>query len=278
MDQFCDDVASTGAGWYICPISHAEDRYISPNSVMEEAVPGRCSRRDLLLEIAEGMTRRGLRVIAYLPSVADGDEVRNAFGWYDDEVDKSGFQKKFAGVVREYSERLGPLLSAWWFDSCYQGPRTGFTWNCDRFIDSGWGEAVRAGNPDSVYALNPGANTFQYVFEDEGYLAGEANDLKVRPGRPLIGDKQWHSLTWIDCFWFHTDPERGIDAPRFYDNELYDYLYTCHRNGGGVTLNVGVYRDGTMAEASLAQVRRMGELMKAGTKPQPYQKVRRLYN
>ncbi len=217
-------------------------------------------------------------MIAYFPSTPCGDKIIEGFGWEADPADKREFQKKFAGIVREWSERMGSLISGWWFDSAYSGPRTQFTWDCSRFEESGWGEAVRAGNPDSMYCLNPGANTFQYCLEDEGFLAGEANDLKVRPGRPLIGDKQWHSLVWIDCFWFHTDAGSKIAPPRFFDDELYDYLYACHRNGGAVTLNIGIYRDGSLAEQSLGQVRRMGEWMKAGKKPAPINKARRHYN
>jgi hypothetical protein len=278
VEKFCDEIESTGAKWVIWPLGHGEALYCTPNATLEAMAPGCCSKRDLFGEIAQNLTGRGLKVMAYLTTNACGETFPDALGWNDDPSDKKEFQKKYARVVREWSERYGKLISGWWFDSCYAGPRTGFTWDETRFEGSGWREAVLAGNPDSVYCFNPGANTFQYVFDDEGYLAGEANDLKVRPGRPLIGDKQWHSLIWIDCFWFHTDPNRKIDAPRFYDNELHDYLYTCHQNGGGVTINIGIYRDGSLAEDSLEQVRRMGQLMKDGTPPKPYQKVRRLYN
>jgi alpha-L-fucosidase len=278
VEQFCDEIAATGAGWLIFPFGHGGGLFCSPNAYLEGIVPGRCSKRDLFREIAENLTRRGVRTMAYLTSTPCSDEMMEGFGWHRDPSDKSAFQKKYAGVVREWSQQMGPLISGWWFDCAYSGPRTDFTWGCDRFEGSGWGEAVRAGNPDSVYALNPGANTFQYVSEDEGFLAGEANDLRVRPGQPLIGDKQWHSLVWIDCFWLHTTRGTKIDAPRFFDPELHGYLHRCHANGGAVTLNIGIYQDGTLAEQTLAQVMRMGELMKAGTKPEPINRPRSKYS
>lgn len=277
VEKFCDEIATTGAGWLIFPIGHGEGLFCSPNAYLEKLVPGRCSKRDLFREIAENMNRRGIRVVAYLPSTPCGDKMKEGLGWDRDPSDKSKFQQLYAGVVREWSEQMGPLISAWWFDGAYQGPRTDFTWNCDRFEGSGWGEAVRAGNLESVYCLNPGANTFQYVSEDEGFLAGEANDLRVRPGRPLIGDKQWHSLVWIDCFWVHTTSGQKIDAPRFFDPELHGYIHRCHQNGGAVTLNIGIYRDGSLAEQTLAQVKRMGELMKSGAIPEPLNRYRNKY-
>ncbi|RMD74812.1 MAG: hypothetical protein D6820_15990, partial [Lentisphaerae bacterium] len=272
-----EEIAATGAGWLIFPFGHGEGLFCSPNACLEALVPNRCSKRDLFREIAENLTRRGLRVLAYLPSTPCGDELKQGLGWDRDPVDKREFQKCYAGVVREWSERMGTLISGWWFDCAYSGPRTNFTWGNDRFLDVGWGEAVRAGNPDSVYALNPGANTFQYVLEDEGFLAGEANDLRVRPGQPLIGDKQWHSLVWIDCLWLHKTRETPIDPPRFYDAELYHYLYTCHANGGAVTLNIGIYQDGTLAEQSVAQVTRMAKWMAGKRKPEPLNRWRLRY-
>lgn len=280
VDKFCDEIAGTGAGWLIWPIGHSsgEGVYCSPNPYLEQILPGHCSRRDLFREIAEGITRRGMRMIAYLSSSGSGKPLQDALGWDRDPSDKREFQKGLARVVRAWSQSMGPLISGWWFDGCYEGPRTNFTYDNTRFEGCDWGEAVRAGNPESVYALNPGANTFQYVSEDEGFLAGEANDLRVRPGRPLTGDKQWHALVWIDCFWVHDTPGRRIDAPRFFDPELHGYLHQCHQNGGAVTLNIGIYRDGTLAEQSLAQVSRMGALMRAGTKPEPVNRHRRRYS
>jgi len=277
VDSFCDHIASTGAGWLIWPFGHAESLFCSPNGYLEHILPGRCSRRDLFREIAEGITGRGVRMMAYFTGHPCGPEIKQAFGWDRDPVDKREFQRRYAGIVREWSEQMGPLISGWWFDGCYEGTRTKFSWGNSRFEGSGWGEAVRAGNPDSVYAMNPGANTFQYVSEDEGFLAGEANDLKVTPGRPLIGDKQWHSLVWTDCFWLHDTPDEPIQPPRFYDAELYSYLHRCHHNGGAVTLNIGIYRDGTLAERSLAQVHRMNRLMQEGTPPEPINRFRKRY-
>jgi len=279
VEKFCNEIAATGAGWLIFPFGQNTGLYCSPNAYLEEVLPGHCSRRDLFREIAEGITARGMRTIAYLPSAVrrQTEKMREVFGWDLDPCDKREFQRRYARFVRAWSESMGELISGWWFDGAYEGPRTQFTYDNTRFDIHEWGEAVRAGNPDSVYALNPGANTFQYVSEDEGFLAGEANDLRVRPGRPLIGDKQWHSLVWIDCFWVHTTPGQTIDAPRFFDLELHDYLHACHANGGGVTLNIGIYQDGSLAEPSLAQVTRMGQRIKAGTKPEPINRSRRRY-
>ena len=45
VNNFCDEIAATGAGWLIWPFGHAEDLYLSPNPYLERIVPGRCSSR-----------------------------------------------------------------------------------------------------------------------------------------------------------------------------------------------------------------------------------------
>ncbi len=37
-------------------------------------------------------------------------------------------------------------------------------------------------------------------------------------------------------------------------DELFEFVDKAHRNGGAVTLNVGIYENGSMAEPSVAQV------------------------
>jgi hypothetical protein len=280
VEKFCDEIAATGAGWLIFPIGHSSSSgvYCSPNAVIEDLIPGHCSNRDLFKEIAEGITQRGMRMIAYISSSCSGEPLRKALGWYESETDKSAFQKRYAKVIREWSEQMGPLVSGWWFDGSYEGTRTDFKYGNERYEGSGWGEAVRAGNAESVYCLNPGSNTFQYCIEDEDYLAGETGDLRVRPGRPLVGDKQWHALVWIDCFWQVTEPGEAVPAPKFFDPELHGYLKRCHDNKGAVTLNIGIYQDGSLAEQTVAQVTRMAELMKSGAKPDPINRNRTKFN
>jgi len=138
VERFCDEIAATGAGWLIFPLGHSAGPglYCSPNAYLEKHLPNHCSKRDLFREIAEGITQRGLRMIAYLSSTGSGQPAREAFGWDRDPCDKSESQKHWAHVVRQWSENMGPLISGWWFDGCYEGPRTNFTWDSSRFEGS----------------------------------------------------------------------------------------------------------------------------------------------
>src|SRR5208337_896616 len=106
----------------------------------------------------------------------------------------------------------------------------------------------------------------------EDYLSGEVDlliDGKIRLGRqpkaPLYLPKsrfvegtacQWHALVPIDCMWMHGGPG-PIPPPKYSDNDLFRFVKSCKAVGGAVTLNVGIYQEGHMAPASVAQLGRM---------------------
>ncbi|MDF2926340.1 MAG: hypothetical protein K0R57_5254 [Paenibacillaceae bacterium] len=267
VKAFCREVEGTGAGWLIFTIGQNNGFYCSPNPVLEQWLPGRCSRRDLILEIAMDLKRRGIRFLAYLPAEVDtADEaLREALGWDLHPADKTVFQERYMRVIEAWAQRFGTCLDGWWFDGCYNSGEKSFMrthqWTNDRFDYARWAKACRAGNPAAVISMNPGADAMKIVFPDQDYLGGETNKLEPLPDGPQVDGMQWHALTWLDCFWIHEKRIGPIDPPRFSDEELYRYLSYCRSKGGAVTLNAGIYQDGALAEATAAQLRRVSKLL-----------------
>jgi Alpha-L-fucosidase. len=268
VNEFCEEVESTGAGWLIFPFGQNKGYYCSPNPVLEKLFPGRCSNRDLMMEIAKTLKEKGIKLIAYLPSEVDSteDKLREVFGWDIDPVDKHIFQERYMEFIRAWSEKFGDLLDGWWFDGCYDSSQKGFCrtheWNNSRFNYTEWADAAKAGNPDAVIAMCTGAEALGYVSKEQEYIAGEVNTLNHIPTGPLKDGIQWHTLIWLDCFWMHAKKTGPIEPPRFTDEELLNYIKTCNSYGGGVTLNVGIYQDGTMAEATVDQIKRISSAIK----------------
>lgn len=261
-ERFSDAVKAAGASWLIFPFGQNNGYYCSENPHL----PGRCSKRDLMMELALGLNKRGIRLIAYLPSEVDScpQEEREALGWDLNPHDKSVYMERYMEIIRYWSLKFGSLISGWWFDGCYQSSEKPFTrtheWDNSRFDYQRWQAAARAGNPDAVIAMCPGAETMEYVFKEQDYLAGEANTLNHQNDGPLIDGMQWHCLIWLDCFWMHSKEPGEIVPPRFTDEEVIGFMLRCKAQNGAVTWNVGIYEDGTMAEKTLAQI---GKVKKA---------------
>jgi len=271
VERFVQDFRATGADWLIFTIGQNTSYYASPNAVLDRlAGPGHCSKRDLVLEIAQRLHKVGKRFIAYLPSELNAPkDLHKPFAW--NPKDQSEFQRRYTQFIREYSGRLGKMLDGWWFDGCYTWdvfPNRTYNWPL-------WFDAARAGNPDAAVAFNDGSfciGITKPVTPLQDYVSGEVEvliDGKIRLGRQenatLYLPKtrlaegtncQWHALVPIDCLWMHGGPG-PMPPPKYPDADLFRFVKDCKAVGGAVTLNVGIYQEGTMAPASVKQLHRL---------------------
>ncbi len=78
VEGLADQVKSTGAGYMIFTIGQNSGYYVSPNATYDSLTgisPGKCSKRDLIADLATALKKRHIRLIVYLPSGAPvGDE------------------------------------------------------------------------------------------------------------------------------------------------------------------------------------------------------------
>ena len=241
LDAFMRDFDATGAEWLVFTIGQNTGAYASPNAALEKYCgPGHTSKRDLVLEIAREVKKRGKKFIAYLPCEVRGNKsVREGFAWNDDKADpKTEFQKRYTEVVREWALRLGKNCDGWWFDGCYDYVfANGLDWDL-------WRSAYCAGNPDAVATFNPGIvrdsgfnvgsqrrpDTAHPVMPDHDYLAGEVVVLvggKIRfsltdnaktfmPSSAVVPGTRclYHALLPIDSFWGGYSPwPKWVNAP-----------------------------------------------------------------
>ena len=204
LDTFMKGFDETGAEWLVFTVGQNTGACASPSKTLEALetdgarMRGRCSRRDLVGEIAAAVHRRGKRFIAYLPcEVFWNAGVREAVGWSSNDVNYVTFQRNWTAVVREWAERWGRNLDGWWFDGFY-----GF-YEPDEDL---WRSAIRAGNPDAVSAFNAGVvrawrgsdkrrpgqryrSSAPTTRTLEDYLAGEVN--LIERGRIRMNEHRW---------------------------------------------------------------------------------------
>jgi hypothetical protein len=293
VERLLEEFAATGAEWLIFTLGQNTGCYISPNSVITDlAGPGHCSERDLAVEIAQGLHSMGKRFIAYLPcEVAANTSMHAGFAWNTQEgSDQAEFQQRYTRAVKEWALRFGSLLDGWWIDGCYTWP----VFHSQYMNWPLWYEAFRAGNPEAALTFNDGCfcvGNLQPVRPEHDYLSGEIEMLKegkvflgrnvdgathMPAGRYVPGTAcQWHGLLPIDCFWGHGGgvpshlpghPYKAMDysagygpmAPPIYsDQELCGFLQNCLQVGGAVTMNVGIYQEGYLGQATVEQLKRV---------------------
>ncbi|MBB3186203.1 hypothetical protein FHX64_000366 [Microbacter margulisiae] len=280
LNRFLSQVKESGADYLVFTIGQNTGYYTSPNATLDSLVGyGHCSKRDLVLEIAEGIHHQRKRFIAYLPGeIMESKSLHKGFGWNAE--NQNTFQYRYTDFIRCYSLKFGKLLDGWWFDGCYNLwaayyiPRD---WKL-------WTSAARAGNTDAVVAYNDGSfyvgsllPIAPYPYQD--YLSGECwkfwqNKIVVGHEEPTFttlpssrfvkGTQcQFHVMLPIDCNkdWMHDTPGK-MPPPSYTDNELFPAVLNVLKVGGTVTLNVGIYQEGYISSQTLDQLKRLNKYIK----------------
>jgi hypothetical protein len=267
-----DQVASTGAKYLLFTIGQNSGHFCSPNATYDKIVgiaPSKCSRRDLVAELAQALKAKNVRLMVYLPSGAPAADLvaRKKLGWlwggqggWQLPGEPIGgrlaeFQRHWEAVIREWSLRWGTNVSGWWVDGCY------FADQMYRFDDepnfASFARAMKAGNPESIVAFNPGVRipVICHTKYDD-YTAGEVNlpqlakAVESCPGRWLEceGSKsQYHILSYLGASWCQGDrPAQPDDQVVALTRQLID-------KGGAITFDVPIEKSGLIRESFLGQ-------------------------
>ena len=267
----------TGADWLIFTLTQTNGVLTSANPVVAPQSALLMSRRDLAMEIAQQIQKRGKRFILYVPSDIE-PTLKNQTG-----IPPDGYRAWYLSFIRAYSEKFGKLHQGWWFDTCVSLPNEHW---------QEWLDACRAGNPDSAVAFSgaefcTGGDVMPRC-PIEDYHAGEIHVLdggRIRrdflapggtftltpdgamqraghtahyymPDGQFIGNTQWHCLLPIDMTFNPAIPERMC---RYSDAELFGFVRAVKSVGGAVTINVPINTaTGMIPEDSHAQLVRLG--------------------
>lgn len=251
-------LAEAGAAYFVFTLGQNSGYMNAPNATYEKiagfAPHARCAKRDLPLELAAALKPRGIRLMLYLPCQTPNRDLQaiRAFGIPEEPVNRDrkidlAFARKWAAVIREWSDRYGDKVSGWWFDGGYQWVGVNET------IAAVYTEAVKHGNPHAVVTFNPGVSLKRWT-ASEDYTAGELNDpfRHACEGRWLDGS-QWHVLTFLGKTW-------GKRNMRFPDEPWCAWVSGVTARGGCVTLDLGPNYDaaagaiGTFDSAQLHQL------------------------
>ena len=281
VDGLVDQLASTGARYLLFTIGQNSGHYCSPNATYDKIVgtsPSKCSRRDLVADLAKALKAKDIALMVYLPSGAPAaDPVARKIlrwrwgrtgGWQLPGEPVGGrlveFQRNWEAVIREWSLRWGKDIAGWWIDGCY------FADEMYRFDDepnfASFTRALKAGNPEAIVAFNPGVRVpvVAHTRYDD-YAAGEvdlpnlAKAVESCPGRWLEceGDKvQFHILSFLGTNWC-----RG-ERPARPNGEIVAYTKSVADKGGAITYDVPIPTTGLIPQPFVEQLRAVGQAMK----------------
>lgn len=278
---FVEQLASTGARYLLFTIGQNSGHYCAPNATYDKLVgitPSKCSRRDLVADLAAALAKRNIRLMVYLPSGAPAADhvARQKLGWL---WGRTGgwqlpgepvggrlveFQRRWESIIREWSQRWGKSVAGWWIDGCY------FADAMYRHDDepnfASFEHALKAGNPDAIVAFNPGVKVPVIAFtRHEDYAAGEVNlkefakAVEACPGRWLEceGRKvQFQILTFLGATWC-----KG-DRPQLPDEAVIAATRQLAAKGGVVTFDVPIQKSGLIPTPFVGQLRAIGQAMR----------------
>lgn len=262
VEGLANQLKSIGAGYFIFTIGQNSGYYLSPNTTYDKYVvikPSKCSKRDLVSDLADALNERGIKLIVYLPSGAPaGDSIaRNALKWKNGPYRNKEFQIMWEEIIKEWSLRWGEKISGWWFDGCYW-PNTMYrTEDTPNF--KSFAEAAKSGNPESIVAFNPGVVYRSIsITPYEDYIAGEV-DLPERISirrvyDGLVDGAQLHYLSYLGERW-------GMGSPRFSVNDIIQWTNMVINEGGAFTWDVPIQRNGLISEQFLEQLRAIGKFV-----------------
>ena len=240
---FAEMVENTGARYVIFTVNHAQPHCPAPIESWERIYPDSTTKRDLVGEIAQALEARNIKLMLYIASHTVG-RLRVSTG--------AEYLRIHKEILQEIGQRYGARVAGYWFDGWYQ------TLEAYPEIDPhDLLPYVRAGNPARLVAFNSWVYPVETPWQD--YWAGEVGDV-VRPATSrymtsgtAIG-LQSHFLLFADAPWVHSLPDAEMEPLRFSDQSLIDFVRKNAEKEAAVTINLGIYQDGSIGEAARRQM------------------------
>ena len=269
LESFVDMVEKTGAGFVVWSATWRTYYFPAPIKAIDEILLGRTSKRDLVMEIANELTKRGIKLILYY-HVGHGDQPNTNWwnrnwnpNWLEENYDKSLFFKNWQNIITEVGERYGKKLAGWLFDDdCVIYPADYET----------LGRAAKAGNPDRLVAYNSWIGSRFTEFQDysfgEGFLG--ADKETVTNGKFVTGP--FKGLQAFGCVmldgpdWGVYQPNFKILPPFYSEEKAAAIARHAAQTKAPIAFNLLMYEDGTVSPASLKTMERIRQVVRIGAK------------
>ncbi len=241
VNAFADMVEQTGAGYVIFTTVHGDHWWTAPIQTVDRLLPGHTCERDLINDMADALDARSIKLILYYCNGGSEEVWSQASGF--DKDDKTEFNNNLCDLFTEIGRRYGKKVAGYWIDF---NP-----YNVSHHFETMY-KALKTGNPDRIVAWNSWIVRRPSDFQE--YWAGEATDTLILPEHKYFSDLQPHILIILDDEWVHDVPDTDIRPPLFETHNLIDYVKAGNARNIVVSMNLGIYEDGTISPATLEQM------------------------
>lgn len=260
-DAFAATMNEVGAGYVIFTVMQRKRTMIAPNATFDQISgyqPGEaCAKRDLIEDLYQSLAKYKIPLMLYFTGDGPRDDPKaaKAFNWTHPINDT--FLQRWSSVAREYGKRYGKKVAGWWVDGCYPW----LEYNDDRLgVFAG---ALRAGNPERIIAFNRGVDpkVMSYT-KHEDYTCGEQNRFFDMPSSRFLDGEQWHILAYLGNRW-------GGPGSSYSKLDLRDYVFEVRRRGGVVSVDVLLFRDGSLDRSQIEILKAIRQELDHGTAKPP---------
>lgn len=245
IERFVSELDECGVGYLVVTLGQNSGAYLVENKRYLEITGYESSdifpKVDFLKRLAKYLNDKSIKLIFYLPIRGPQNDTvaLSKLSEGDERFSPSDlFLKKWASVIKEWSDDFGLLVSGWWFDGVYAKPRDGWAAVAD---------AAKSGNANSIIAFNFGqglSKAFIKLDNSQSYTAGEINNIDDVIDFPTIeklDGMRLHVFTYLGNNW-------GGEGIRYSNQQLRDFYNRILNANGILTLDVNVNRYGAIYE------------------------------
>jgi hypothetical protein len=259
-ERFAETMEEVGAGYVVFTVMQVTRHMIAPNETYDRITgysPGEaCATRDLVADLYESLHKRNIPLLLYW--TGDGPradpQASSAFGCRTPVTNE--FVQRWAQVVAEYGDRYGEKVAGWWVDGCYR-----FIGYDDEKLEI-LATALKVGHPQRIIAFNPGVEAQVNAYSrHEDFTCGEQNQFFDMPVSRAIDGEQWHILSYLGSGW-------GKPGCQYSKRDLAEYVFDVHQRGGVVSIDVVLFRDGTLDQSQIEVLKAVRHELETGkTRP-----------
>lgn len=253
VEKFAKTVNDCGGKLIFFTTSWAGYYFPAPIKAIDNILAGRTTKRDLIADLSDALSKYGIKIILYYHQGQDDKEWWNKQNFTPD--NPGDLYVNIENILGEVSQRYGNKIAGFWIDD-------GMAYYPNNASFERIAKATKSGNKDNVICFNPWI--FPKLTEFQDFFAGE-RDINIEtaglnnPYLPINGDGKYIDgpqsglqATFSGLLepgdWTHLDKNSDIPSPHFTVEELKLIVKESNKRKNLPMFNVRIYQDGTISD------------------------------